>query len=204
MAAPEYRRIIERLREIATQAEGDMRTLETDRFREGIPEGLDHDEQTRRTYDGPRIEVRPLRRLPGRTHPPTGSKQIRQIEVELRVVRAMPLEVFDPDPSDGDGARYDVHGLAAEDGELLAQALELPQNLERTVAGELTGLRFLRPAGSPPRVVAPAGGDRPQTLETIHRFRGWCVIDVNANEELLTEAGEIITTEDGDALLVGR
>lgn len=172
MSAPEYRRIIERLRELAVQAEGSLRTIPAGRLEEQLPEGLSHDEQGRRAASNPRVEVKPLQ-IGRRKHPPVGSKQIRNLTVELRVVRTLPLETIQDDD-----ARYDEHGLAAEDGELLARVIEWAPNLERTAAGELTGLRSLVHEGSVPAIRSPRGTSRPQLLETIHRFRGWCVVDV--------------------------
>lgn len=172
MPAPEFRRIMERLRELAVQAAGSVRVLPSGRFEERLPEGLTHDEQARRAASTPRVEVRPLK-AGRRKHAPTGSKQIRDLEVEIRVVRALPLEVIQDDD-----ARYDAEGLAVEDGELLARVYEWPANLERTEAGELTGLRSLVYQGNATAVRAPRNANRPQLLETIHRFRGWCVLDV--------------------------
>lgn len=180
MAAPEYRRLAERIRELATAEAGTLRTIPLGRLAEELPEGLEHGDEVRRTMpredrpDGqPRIELKPIK-LRGRRHPPTGSKQIRTIEVELRVVRALPLDTIKDDD-----ARYDQHGLATEDGELLARVLELPINLERTSSGELTGCRSLVHVSSDPVVRGSSkGAGAPQRLETIHRFRGWMVVDV--------------------------
>ena len=180
MAAPEYRRLAERIRELATAEAGTLRTIPLGRLAEELPEGLEHGDEVRRTMpredrpDGqPRIELKPIR-LRGRRHPPTGSKQIRTIEVELRVVRALPLDTIKDDD-----ARYDQHGLATEDGELLARVLELPINLERTSSGELTGCRSLVHVSSDPVVRGSSkGAGAPQRLETVHRFRGWMVVDV--------------------------
>ncbi len=179
MSAPEYRRLVERLRELATQAAGDMRTIQVGRFAEELPEGLPLADELRRTLPSeqhdagqPRVEIGSVR-LRGRRHPPTGSKQVRSIEVDVRVVRGLPLDAIK-----SDDARYDEHGFATEDGELLAQAIEWPPNLERTNAGELTGCRSLVHVSSDGKVRSgPKGAGFPQLIETIHRFRGFIVID---------------------------
>lgn len=180
MSAPEFRRLVERIRELATQAEGDLYVIPLGRFEEELPEGLTHDEQVRRTMPvsnrqggQPRIDIGPIRRR-GRTHPPTGSKQIRKFEIELRVVRTLPLDAIKKDAE-----RYDELALAVEDGEVLDRVLEQPANLERTAAGELTGCRSLVNTGSDPVVRSgPRGAGAPQRIETIHKYRGWCVLDV--------------------------
>lgn len=179
MAAPEYRRLTQRLRELATQAAGDMRTIPAGRFEERLPEGLPLAKEMKRVLPSeagaagqPRIEVGAVK-LRGRLHPPTGSKQVRRIEVDLRVVRGLSKEMINDDDK-----RYDEHGLASEDGELLAQAIEVPANLERTNAGELTGCRSLVHTSSDPKVRSTKkGADYPQLIETIHRFRGLLVVD---------------------------
>lgn len=179
MSAPEFAALYQRLRELATQAEGILRTIPVGRFDESLPEGLTLDEQVRLTtrtsdhVDGqPRIEVRPIRRRE-RTHPPTGSVQIRKIEVELRVVRALPLDAIKDDDK-----RYDQHALATEDGELLARVIEWPGNLVATAAGALTGCRSLVSVSSDGIVKSGSkGAGHPQLLETIHVFRGWMALD---------------------------
>lgn len=181
MPAPEYGRLITRLRELLTEAAGDLRPIPAGRFAEQLPEGLELGDEVRRTMPRtdqpggqPRIEIRPIRRRGQRLHPPTGSKQIRSIEVQIRVVRALPVNV-----TKDDAKRYTEIGLAGEDGELIAQVLEVPANLERTASGELTGCRSLvLAADSDTRVRSgPKGAGDNQLLETIHRFRGRMVVD---------------------------
>ena len=64
MAAPEYRRLAERIRELATAEAGTLRTIPLGRLAEELPEGLEHGDEVRRTMpredrpDGqPRIEL---------------------------------------------------------------------------------------------------------------------------------------------------
>lgn len=174
MSAPEYRRLIERVRELVTQAEGQFRVIPVGRFAEDLPEGLPHGEQVLRTMPvtdflsgQPRVEVLPIQLRP-RLHAPTGSTQIRRVEIVLRVARSLPLDAI----KDND-ARYDQSGLAAEDGEVICKALEWPPNLEHTSEGLPTGCISLVHQASDSVVQSDAKGTgHPQILETLHRFAG--------------------------------
>lgn len=159
--------ILTRLREVAEEALGSVRTIDQDRFTGGLHDGLVAQEQaklgtlSKKPVEATITAVRP--------HPQrlviTGSVQIVELDVSIKVVRAINI-----DGQVDNETRDAVKGVAAEDADVLCQALEWPANLATTLDGTSTDLKGLKWVQSAAVVTGVAGSA--MTLTTTHTFRG--------------------------------
>lgn len=164
--------IATRIREVLLQAAGTARTISTSRFDGDLPDGLDQAEDARRAVTGARIEatIGDFRRSPA-SPPITGDLIIYDFGVTVRVVR-----LIERAAQLTDSERDAVHALAAEDVDVIRQALEYPGNLTETAAATSTGIvsGLLRWESSKPATVGRVN-DGAQTLTTVHQFRGHAI-----------------------------
>jgi len=190
--------IYERLRELAEDGVGNVRTIQG-RFGGNLPEGTDVEEELRRGI----LTLAPAEiNLKMRKHPQhiarLGNVQIHLLDAEIRVVRTLSVaEHVDDD------LRDDVKTQAIVDGNALCQVLEIPANLHTTEGGNPTGLVGGEYVDSNPAYRGKAAGEA-QSLVTIHRFTFTAVSSpdsIGASSLLNEDAGRLLT-EDGFFLLL--
>lgn len=136
MAYVDTTAILVRLREVLDSAQGTLRTIAAGRFDSGLYDGLDVDAQALRALDIPIVEAS----IASTGHHPAspsvmGNLAFRSIEVEVRVVRSATLA-----HKLNTTTRDTLRGLAAQDADVIAQALTYPGNLTQTAAAAATGL----------------------------------------------------------------
>jgi hypothetical protein len=158
-----------RLREVLEQSAGTLRTVPYGRFSGGLPPGLAANEELRRAFESPRVNIS-IRRA-GRnaqTPPIIGNILLDDYEFEVRVVRAITaLEQL------SDRSRDLIEALTMVDGDILRQALGTPGVLSETENGDATDIvsGLLRWQSSEWRVTRLVD-EGAQLLETIHGFVG--------------------------------
>ena len=161
--------ILTRVREVLEDGAGTLRVI-SERFLGDLPEGLSEVEQMRRGLVKARVEtsISSISRSP--TSPPiTGNFLIYEIGVDVRVVRTVTtLEQLSDDDRDS------LMALAAEDADVVRQALEYPGNLTQTSAGVDTQLASGMLNFKSSRIrVSRAVDEGAQRVETIHNFSGF-------------------------------
>lgn len=156
-----------RMRELLEDSAGDLRAVPIDRFSGDLPAGLNEAEDAKRgSLQVIPCEARVVSFGPHpQTNPVTGDRRLLRINVEVRVIRALswPEQVVD-------AVRDVAKALAAEDGDVVAQAFEWPPNLSSTEAGAPTGCKSLVHRDSTSLVIGTTG--EAQRIETLHRFTG--------------------------------
>lgn len=165
--------LVTRMREVLEDARGTLRTITSGTFSGNLPPGLDVNEEARRALnlDGINVpteaRITSLKRSPA-SPPVIGNLALYAVEVEVRQVFAM-----DSGAKIVDATRDGLQGLAAEYGEVIAQAFTYPGNLTQTQTAKATGLvsgmfAYVDSAFEWKGQVNEAGG----TLEARHRFKG--------------------------------
>lgn len=156
-----------RFRELLEQSAGSLRTVPADRFTGDLPSGLTEGEDAKRgALASVPCEARISHQAPHRQRTPANSdRRLLRITVEVRAVRTMAWAA-----QMIDAVRSEAEALALEDGDLIAQVFELPQNVRTTEAGASTGIISLMHEGSTPLVVGTTG--EAQRIDTVHRFTG--------------------------------
>lgn len=160
--------IITRVREVLQDGAGSIRTISSARFDGGFYQGMSPEEQSLRALATPRVE--PSVFVTGRnpdSPPINGTLLFYDVTVTVAVVRHLsPTHKLD------DAKRDDIKALAANDSDIVAQALCWPGNLTATSGGTPTGLigGYLRFEGSDEPEVSL--GDEAGRITSIHRFNG--------------------------------
>lgn len=162
--------ITTRIREVLEDSAGTLRTVPSGRYGGDLPDGLSDDAQLIRAASKPRVEATIVGVSPSAASTPdSGNHALLDIDVEVKIVRMLaPLEQLDDD------SRTALLSLAAEDADVVRQALRFAGNLTATTAGTACDLvsnclAFYR--GSAVKV-RRAIDDGAQPVETIHRFQG--------------------------------
>ena len=159
--------MLRRIREVVEDSAGTLRQVPSARFLGEMPEGLDPESAMAKAIDRPRIEAMITSITPSDSTPPTLSNlRLYDVEVKVKIVRVVtPLEQV----SDAD--RDALMGLAAQDADVVAQALGFPGNLTTTTAGTSTdivsGLLLHRATSV---LVRKAIDDGAQPIETSHTY----------------------------------
>ena len=161
--------ILTRIREVLEDGQGSLRSISSTRFAGDLPEGLDPTEDARRAISAPRIEAKITGISRHSQSPPvTGNMLLYSVAIEVRVVRTVTRteQLTDDD-------RVTLQALAAEDTDVVRQALEWPGNLTQTEAAVTTDLAsgLLRYASTKDMVRGAVNGGA-QTMETVHSFTG--------------------------------
>lgn len=159
-----------RLREVLDGGAGTLRTIDSGRF-----DGTGH-------YSGQSIEAQGIRSLVkplieaeivsvGRhpdSPPAMHSDALREVEVEIRVIRH--AELTDKLTA---STRDALKGLAAQDADVVAQALTFPGNLTSTAAGTATGLLTgLMMYTGRSTINLELGSESSARVVSTHKFRG--------------------------------
>lgn len=162
--------LVTRLREVLEDSAGVARQIPPSRFTGDLPEGLSSEEQVRRAFGAPRIRADVAILGRSKYSPPIlGNVVIYDVKVTITSLRIVArAQQLDSDANDV------VMALAYEDGDILRQALEYPQNLAATEAGASTNLAsgMLCHESSEFGVVRLVD-EGAQKLESKHTFRGW-------------------------------
>lgn len=160
--------ILTAIREVLEDGAGSLRTISA-RFAGQLPAGAREDTELAKALVKPRVEASIVGiGIAKETPPITGNFRVYDLEVEVRCVRIIrPIEQVDDD------TRVATQALAADDADVIAQALGYPGNLTQTAAAAATDLvsGCLIYTRSRARV-ARRIDEGAQPLETIHSFRG--------------------------------
>lgn len=162
--------IITAVRDVVNSAAGSLRTISATRFDGGVYEGMSDEALSLRAVVRPVFDIRVTGLTPHPASPPRNSSlAIYTIVLEVVVTRHINAEHKLIDAS-----RDSAAGLAATDGDVIAQALEWPGNLAQDSGGNATGLigQNLEYRGSDLRRFQLAD-NRPGLIETAHRFSGF-------------------------------
>lgn len=169
MAYLRFNTALKRIREVVEQSAGALRAVPVGRFLGDLPQGLDDESAMARAISTPRVESSITSVTPSSSSPPVlGDLRIYEVQVSVKVLRVVtPLEQV----SDAD--RDELQALAAQDADVLSQALGFPGNLARTADGVETeivsGLLVYRSSSV---LVGKRTDDGAQTITTTHVFRG--------------------------------
>ena len=169
MAYLRFNTALKRIREVVEQSAGALRAVPVGRFLGDLPQGLDDESAMARAISTPRVESSITSVTPSSSSPPVlGDLRIYEVQVSVKVLRVVtPLEQV----SDAD--RDELQALAAQDADVLSQALGFPGNLTQTADGTLTeivsGLLVYRSSSV---LVGKRTDDGAQTITTTHVFRG--------------------------------
>jgi hypothetical protein len=127
---------LRRIRQVVEQSLGNLRTTPTGRFGGESPTGLADESILAKAVDRPRVETTITSITPSAATPPViGNIRIYDVMFAVKVTRIVtPLEQV----SDAD--RDALMALAAEDVDVLGQALGFPGNLASTAAGTATDI----------------------------------------------------------------
>jgi hypothetical protein len=167
MAYAKFGPALKRIRQVVEDSAGTLRTTPASRFGGEVPEGLDPESAMARAADRPRVEASIVSIAPSDATPPTlGNLRVYDVEVRVKVTRVVtPLEQVSDDDRDA------LMALAAEDADVLGQALGFPGNLTTTTAGTATdivsGLLLHRTTSV---MVRKAIDDGAQPIETSHTY----------------------------------
>lgn len=168
MAYVDATAILTAVREALEDAGGTLRTIAATRFDGGLYDGLDVDAQTLRALDTPIAEARliSIDRHPD-SPPRMHSMSLLTVNIEVDVVRSATLE-----HKLTDATRDTLKGLAAQDSDVIAQALTYPGNLTQTAAAAATNLvsGMLIHEGS--SIEAAFDGATGARITSTHTFRG--------------------------------
>lgn len=169
MAYARFNTALKRIREVVEQSAGALRPVPTGRFGGELPEGLSDESAMAKAASVPRVETSITSIAPSSSSPPVlGDLRIYEVQVTVKVVRVLSAleQVSDAD-------RDELHALAAQDADVLSQALGFPGNLARTAGGVETeivsGLLVYRSSSV---LVKKPTDDGAQPVITSHVFRG--------------------------------
>lgn len=169
MAYARFNIALKRIREVVEQSAGTLRPVPAGRFGGELPEGLNDESAMAKAASVPRVESSITSIEPSSSSPPVlGDLRIYEVQVTVKVVRVLSAleQVSDAD-------RDELHALAAQDADVLSQALGFPGNLSRTAAGVETeivsGLLVYRSSSV---LVKKPTDDGAQPVITSHVFRG--------------------------------
>ena len=167
-------RILIRMREVIEGATVTLRGISANTYGTNLPDGLDVNEEARRTMigsDGVRVmmeaSIPRMERSPA-SPPVIGNLALYDIYPEVRVV------VLYSAPATLTGALRDsLRGLVVSAGDVLAQAFGFPGNLTTTTGGEATGLvsgllAFVGGSAQARAVTNQPGG----VYEAVYKFKG--------------------------------
>lgn len=164
--------VLTAVRGVLESAEGTLRTIAATRFHGGLPEGLDGSEESLRALERARCE--PFVRVVGphaTNFVANSNLHLLDVEVTVRVARHL-----GPEHRLTDATRDTVIALAAEDADVIRQALTYPGNLTQTSGGTATNLvsNLLTYEGSDdPRIeYDDADSSEGGRVITVHRFTG--------------------------------
>lgn len=159
--------IVERLRELLSEAAGSLRPIASNTYTHDLVSGLDVNEEARRSLPRPSVDasISGIRRSAA-SPPLTGNLAIYDFDLEVRVV--VPLtapKLVDPDAYDA------AKAAIVKSADIIAQSLSWPPNLTTTTGGTATGLLGLALVASSisaRNTANEAGG----VLEAKHSFKG--------------------------------
>ncbi len=136
MANVDHDAILTTVREVIDDGNGSVRTVTSGRFNGGAYAGQPPGSETLYALATPtfRTAITGQRRHPA-SPPILGSFTLYEIDVEVEVIRGLQLR-----HKVNDDIRDDAKALAANDADVLAQALTYPGNMTGTSASALTGL----------------------------------------------------------------
>lgn len=153
------------LRGVLEDAAGSLRVVDTDRFEGGYWPDLDDEEASRRGLVKPRAEV-VITRIGRSESSPMSHHSLRlyDVELEVRVLRHIgPVAKVD------DASRDAARGLAAQDADVIAQAVEHMGNLDSATTGLVSGRLMYEDS---PFFDLRLSDDAAGRVETVHRFSG--------------------------------
>jgi len=127
---------LRRIRQVVEQSLGSLRTTPVGRFGGEAPEGLADESLLAKAADRPRVETSIISMTPSPATPPViGNIRIYDVEFAIKVIRIVtPLEQV------SDAHRDALMATAAEDVDILGQALGFPGNLATTATGTATDI----------------------------------------------------------------
>lgn len=169
MAYAKFGPALRRVREVVEDSAGSLRPVPTSRFGGEAPTGLDDESLLAKAVDRPRVEATITSITPSAATPPVvGNLRIYDATFSVKVTRLVsPLEQVSDDDRDA------LMALAAEDVDVIGQALGWPGNLSTTTAGTATdivsGLLLPRAARTVVRKPINDGG---QPIETTIELLG--------------------------------
>ena len=165
MANIDHDAILAAIRGLLESATGTLRTIPSTRFYGQLPRDLDPSEESIRAAARPLVEAELGEERPHPASPNVfGNLLLRELEVIVRVVRHL-----DPSHKLGDDARRDdVKALAANDADVIAQALTYPNNFSSATTGLVSGLLQYQRTDRP-EIHQETEGAR---IVTQHRFTG--------------------------------
>lgn len=169
MAYAKFGPALRRVREVVEDSAGSLRQVPSSRFGGEAPAGLDDDSLLAKAVDRPRVETTITSVTPSAATPPViGNLRLYDVVFSVKVTRLVaPLEQVSDDDRDR------LMALAAEDVDVLGQALGFPGNLRLTAAGTATdivsGLLLPRAARTVVRKPINDGG---QPIETTIELLG--------------------------------
>lgn len=136
MAGARFSAALRRIREVVELSAGRVRVTPIGRFGGDAPDGMDDAGLLSRAASMPRVETRIASVEPSPASPPVGGNlRIYDVTFEVRITRLVtPLEQV------SDECRDALMAAAAEDADMIAQALTYPGNLSATSDGEQTGV----------------------------------------------------------------
>lgn len=129
-------KILTRIKEVLVDSLGTLRNTPAAMYKGNLPDGLEDQEESRRTSTGPHVEADIVSMERSPSSPPTLSNfYLSNLTIEVRIVRPyLRLQYLN------DAARRTLKGMAIMDGDIIRQALEYPGNLSTTLAGDATGI----------------------------------------------------------------
>lgn len=168
MAVGAFANILTAIREVIEDSTGSVRTAPSNRFRGGLYSGLDRDAGTLRALGAPIVETEIVRRVRSESGCVVNSNvQLRDIEVEVRVIRSITLT-----SKIDDATRDAAKAAALADGDYIDQALTWPGNLTQTSAAGATGLISGMLVYVDSDATVEADEETGARIITTHRFTG--------------------------------
>jgi len=173
MAYVQAQALIHRIREVLEQSAGTLRTVPSGRFQGDWPQGLSDATQARIVFANPRVRVNLESFSRSQYSPPiNGNIVIYDIGVSVIVAR-----LFDREKQITSDDYDAVQAYAAEDTDVIRQALEWPGNLTTTSTGSATDLisgmlAFIGPSTNQVVGLIDQGAQR---FETTNRFGGYLI-----------------------------
>jgi len=172
MAYLDVDKISTQVRSVIAAGAGTVRTIATARFLGDLPPGLTPQQVALRSVVKPRYDVitRDLgysEASPPRLH----SIAIKHFAVEVRVVRPYTFS-----EATSDSVRDDAMALAAQDFDVLSQALGYPGNVTISGTDTIVVSGLLEPDGEPSFEPVMPDGDRPGSITTVCTFKGTAIV----------------------------
>lgn len=136
MAYAQFAAALKRVRQVVEDSAGTLRTVPSARFGGEAPTGLDDESLLAKAADRPRVEATITSISPSAATPPViGNVRIYDTTFSVKVTRLVtPLEQVSDDDRDA------LMALAAQDVDVLGQALGYPGNLDTTATGTATDI----------------------------------------------------------------